>query len=77
MDQAAADVIFYSLYGDAAKSDQGKITEGALWKNLDAVRSGRVFRVDDNLWMLGIGYTGAGLILDETRKDLTTATPGG
>ncbi|SOB80730.1 ABC transporter substrate-binding protein [Streptomyces sp. 1331.2] len=72
VDQAAADVIFYSLYGDAAKSDQGKITEGALWKDLDAVRNGRVFRVDDNLWMLGIGYTGAGLILDEIRKDLAT-----
>ncbi|MFG2905564.1 ABC transporter substrate-binding protein [Kitasatospora sp. NPDC048286] len=70
VDQAAADVIFYSAYGDEAKSDQGKITGGALWKNLDAVRSGRVFRVDDSLWMLGIGYTGAGLILDEIRKDL-------
>ncbi|MFJ6620653.1 ABC transporter substrate-binding protein [Kitasatospora sp. NPDC091335] len=70
VDQAAADVIFYSVYGDAAKSDQGKITDGALWKNLDAVRSGRVFRVDDNVWMLGIGYTGAGLVLDEIRKDL-------
>ncbi|MFF4382925.1 ABC transporter substrate-binding protein [Kitasatospora sp. NPDC001547] len=73
VDQAAADVIFYSVYGDAAKSDQGKITEGALWRNLDAVRSGRVFRVDDNLWMLGIGYSGAGLILDEIRRDLAPA----
>ncbi|MFD7828731.1 ABC transporter substrate-binding protein [Kitasatospora sp. NPDC059803] len=72
VDQAAADVIFYSVYGDAAKSDQGRITDGALWKNLDAVRTGRVFRVDDNLWMLGIGYTGAGLILDQIRKDLAT-----
>ncbi|MFJ2577666.1 ABC transporter substrate-binding protein [Kitasatospora aureofaciens] len=70
VDQAAADVIFYSVYGDAAKSDQAKVTEGALWKNLDAVRNGRIFRVDDGLWMLGIGYTGAGLILDQIRKDL-------
>ncbi|WP_405362309.1 hypothetical protein [Kitasatospora sp. NBC_00085] len=44
--------------------------EGSLWKNLDAVCSGRVFPVDDGLWMLGIGYTGAGLILDQIRKDL-------
>ncbi|MFJ4592989.1 MULTISPECIES: ABC transporter substrate-binding protein [unclassified Kitasatospora] len=70
VDQAAADVIFYSVYGDAAKSDQGRITDGALWKSLDAVRTGRVFRVDDSLWMLGIGYTGAGLILDQIRKHL-------
>ncbi|MBO1417542.1 ABC transporter substrate-binding protein [Streptomyces sp. FH025] len=73
VDQAAADVIFYSVYGDATKSGQTEITEGALWKNLDAVRSGRVFHVDDNLWMLGIGYTGAGLILDQIRKCLATA----
>ncbi|MFJ8471494.1 ABC transporter substrate-binding protein [Kitasatospora sp. NPDC094011] len=70
VDQAAADVIFYSVYGDPAKSDRSRITEGALWKNLDAVRNGKVFPVDDNLWMLGIGYTGAGLILDQIRKDL-------
>ncbi|MFD5461271.1 ABC transporter substrate-binding protein [Kitasatospora sp. NPDC127059] len=70
VDQAAADVIFYSVYGDPAKSDHTRITEGALWKNLDAVRNGRVFEVDDNLWMLGIGYTGAGLVLDQIRKDL-------
>ncbi|MFF2044942.1 ABC transporter substrate-binding protein [Kitasatospora sp. NPDC058170] len=70
VDQAAADVIFYSVYGDAAKSDHGRITEGALWRSLDAVRNGRVYQVDDNLWMLGIGYTGAGLILAQIRKDL-------
>ncbi|MFJ8621606.1 ABC transporter substrate-binding protein [Kitasatospora sp. NPDC093550] len=73
VDQAAADVIFYSVYGDATKSDRGKITEGSLWRNLDAVRNGRVFPVDDNVWMLGIGYTGAGLVLDEIRKDLAAA----
>ncbi|MFH9348808.1 ABC transporter substrate-binding protein [Kitasatospora sp. NPDC017646] len=70
VDQAAADVIFYSAYGDAAKSDRTRITEGTLWKNLDAVRNGRVHQVDDDLWMLGIGYSGAGLILDQIRKDL-------
>ncbi|MFG3225609.1 ABC transporter substrate-binding protein [Kitasatospora sp. NPDC048194] len=76
VDQAAADVIFYSVYGDAAESDQAKITEGALWKDLDAVRNGRVYRVDDNLWMLGIGYTGAGLVLDQMRADLAAPASG-
>ncbi|MFB7616794.1 ABC transporter substrate-binding protein [Kitasatospora sp. NPDC056181] len=70
VDQAAADVIFYSVYGDPARSDQKKIMAGPLWKNLDAVRGGRVFAVDDGLWMLGIGYTGAGLVLDQIRRDL-------
>ncbi|MFB6889914.1 ABC transporter substrate-binding protein [Kitasatospora sp. NPDC056327] len=71
VDQAAADVIFYSVYGDAAKSDHPKIVGGTLWRNLDAVRNGKVYQVDDGLWMLGIGYTGAGLILDRIRHDLT------
>ncbi|MFC5663369.1 ABC transporter substrate-binding protein [Kitasatospora misakiensis] len=70
VDQAAADVIFYSVYGDAAKSDHAKIVGGTLWNKLDAVRNGKVYQVDDNLWMLGIGYTGAGLILDQIRHDL-------
>ncbi|WP_329490537.1 iron-siderophore ABC transporter substrate-binding protein [Kitasatospora sp. NBC_01246] len=70
VDQAAADVIFYSVYGDAAKSDRARIVDGSLWKNLDAVRAGRVYQVDDGLWMLGIGYTGAGQILDRIRAAL-------
>ncbi|MFE7558686.1 ABC transporter substrate-binding protein [Kitasatospora sp. NPDC057500] len=70
VDQAAADVIFYSVYGDATKSDQPRIVDGTLWKSLDAVRNGKVYQVDDNLWMLGIGYTGAGLILDQIRHHL-------
>ncbi|MFD8695236.1 ABC transporter substrate-binding protein [Kitasatospora purpeofusca] len=70
VDQAAADVIFYSVYGDPAKSDHARIVGGTLWNGLDAVRNGKVHQVDDNLWMLGIGYTGAGLILDEMRRDL-------
>ncbi|MFF7453881.1 ABC transporter substrate-binding protein [Kitasatospora sp. NPDC008115] len=69
-DQAAADVIFYSVYGDATKSDQPRIVGGTLWKSLDAVRNGKVYQVDDNLWMLGIGYTGAGLILDQIHHHL-------
>ncbi|MEE1824597.1 iron-siderophore ABC transporter substrate-binding protein [Streptomyces sp. BE20] len=71
VDKAAADVIFYSVYGDQAKSDHGKIVSGSLWSGLDAVRNGKVYQVDDNLWMLGIGYTGAGLVLDQIRRSLT------
>ncbi|MFJ6213395.1 ABC transporter substrate-binding protein [Streptomyces sp. NPDC092296] len=70
VDQAAADVIFYSTYGDAVKSNEKKITDGALWKDLAAVKSKHAFKVDDNLWMLGIGYTGAGQILDQIQQDL-------
>lgn len=66
-----SDVIFYSTYGDPAKAKETSVTGGKLWKNLDAVKNKKAFKVDDSLWMLGIGYTGAGQILDEMKKDLS------
>ncbi|WP_330174671.1 iron-siderophore ABC transporter substrate-binding protein [Streptomyces sp. NBC_01498] len=65
IDQADADVIFYSTYGDAKKAKETTVLGGPLWKNLTAAKRNQTFKVDDNLWMLGIGYTGAGKVLDE------------
>lgn len=70
MDQAEADVVFYSTYGDAKKAKETDIIGGPLWKNLAAVKAKKAFKVDDNVWMLGIGYTGAGQVLDEMEKNL-------
>lgn len=68
IDKANADVIFYSTYGDAKKAKETDTVGGPLWKNLDAVKKDMAFKVDDNLWMLGIGYTGAGQVLDAMEK---------
>ncbi|MFB8350379.1 ABC transporter substrate-binding protein [Streptomyces niveus] len=73
MDEANADVVFYSTYGDAKKAKETDIIGGPLWKNLDAVKAGKAFKVDDNVWMLGIGYTGAGKVLDEIEKNYGAA----
>jgi iron complex transport system substrate-binding protein len=70
IDQANADVIFYSTYGDPQAAKETEITEGPLWQELDAVKAGKVYRVDDNLWMLGIGYSGAELVLDQIEESL-------
>ncbi|MGP3924917.1 ABC transporter substrate-binding protein [Streptomyces sp. 8N616] len=70
IDEGNSDVIFYSTYGDPKKAKETSITGGSLWKKLDAVKNGKAFKVDDNLWMLGIGYTGADQILDEMDKHL-------
>ncbi|MEV7090916.1 iron-siderophore ABC transporter substrate-binding protein [Streptomyces sp. NPDC093085] len=70
IDQADADVIFYSTYGDPKKAKETETVGGPLWKNLTAVKEKRAFKVDDNLWMLGIGYTGAGQILDAIEKSI-------
>ncbi|WP_329558578.1 iron-siderophore ABC transporter substrate-binding protein [Streptomyces uncialis] len=71
INEADSDVIFYSTYGDPAKAKETSITGGALWKRLGAVKSGKTYKVDDSLWMLGIGYTGAGQILDQMREQLS------
>lgn len=70
IDEGNSDVIFYSTYGDPAKAKETSITGGQLWQKLDAVKNDKAFRVDDNLWMLGIGYTGADQILNEMEKHL-------
>lgn len=70
IDKANADVVFWSTYGDPDKSREKKITSSALWKGLDAVKNTRAYQVDDALWMLGIGYTGANRVLDEMEENL-------
>ena len=71
IDKANADVIFYSTYGDPEAAKETAILSSPLWKRLDAVRNGKAFQVDDTLWMLGIGYTGANEVLEEMSGHLT------
>ncbi|WP_328318155.1 ABC transporter substrate-binding protein [Streptomyces sp. NBC_00388] len=71
IDLADADVLFHSTYGDPAKAKETSTTRSGLWKGLTAVRDGKAFGVDDQLWIQGIGYTAADRILDELRADLT------
>lgn len=63
---ADGDVLFYSAYGKAAEESQAAVTAGPLWQNLKAVKH----NVDDEVWMLGIGVTAAGKILDDLQKHL-------
>ncbi|MEV0147374.1 MULTISPECIES: iron-siderophore ABC transporter substrate-binding protein [unclassified Nonomuraea] len=72
--QADADAVFYSAYGDAAAKSQAAVTGGPLWKNLAAVKAGHAYNVDDEIWMLGIGVTAAGKILDDLDRYLTPLT---
>jgi len=71
IDLADADVVFHSTYGDPKKSKETQTTGSGLWKNMDAVKNGKVFAVDDQLWIQGIGYTAADKILEELKADLT------
>ncbi|MFF9403236.1 MULTISPECIES: ABC transporter substrate-binding protein [unclassified Streptomyces] len=71
IDLADADVIFTSTYGSPEKAGTKKTMSGGLWKGLKASKAGKVFEVDDRLWIAGIGYTAAGKILDELQADMT------
>jgi iron complex transport system substrate-binding protein len=71
VDRADAGVVFYTSYGDQEKSGEARATAGGLWKSMSAVKKGAAHRVDDELWIQGIGYTAADLILTELEQHLT------
>ncbi|MGK4908538.1 ABC transporter substrate-binding protein [Streptomyces sp. PHES57] len=71
VDKGDADVVFYTSWGDPGKSGEAKAVKSPLWKNMRAVKNGRAFHVDDELWIQGIGYTAADKILDELEQHLT------
>jgi iron complex transport system substrate-binding protein len=61
IDQASADVIFATTYGDPEESTRSTVTP--LWDRLTAVQEGCQFDVEDGEWMIGIGLIGAKIIL--------------
>ncbi|WP_443052950.1 ABC transporter substrate-binding protein [Streptomyces sp. NBC_01186] len=70
VDKGDADAVFYTSFGDPKKSGEDKAVKSPLWKNMRAVKDGKAFHVEDELWIQGIGYTAAGKILDEMQADL-------
>ncbi|ROT28197.1 ABC transporter substrate-binding protein [Micromonospora sp. HM5-17] len=67
------DVIFVTAFGAKAEAERSKVTGGSLWKNLSAVKAGRAYPVSDEIWMLGIGVTAAGKILDDIERYVPAA----
>ncbi|MBD2760534.1 iron-siderophore ABC transporter substrate-binding protein [Yimella sp. cx-573] len=65
------DFLFYTSYGKPAATGKTSVISGTQWKNLPAVRNGKAIRVNDDVWFLGLGPTGAGLVLDDLAKYLT------
>ncbi|WP_231839557.1 ABC transporter substrate-binding protein [Blastococcus saxobsidens] len=67
IDQADADIVFSTAYGDPGATTKGSVT--AVWDFLEAVPD-CAFEVDDDEWMLGIGPIGAGIVLDDVEAKL-------
>ena len=66
--QAAGDWIFYSSYGKPETTAENTVVNGNLWKALPAVKAGKVARVDDEVWFLGLGPLGAMDVLSDLEK---------
>ncbi|MEX2658344.1 MAG: iron-siderophore ABC transporter substrate-binding protein [Acidimicrobiales bacterium] len=68
--QADGDVVLTTSYG-GTETPEFTAAFGPvepLWKRLPAVAEGRQHWVEDDIWMLGIGPIGAGLILDDIER---------
>ncbi|WP_068785832.1 ABC transporter substrate-binding protein [Paenibacillus phocaensis] len=66
-----ADRLFYFTYetGDG-KANQTELdwTNDPLWNNLNAVKNGKTYKVDDAIWNTAGGIKAANLLLDELYK---------
>ena len=68
--EADADWIFYSSYGPREGTAEAAVVGNELWSRLGAVQRGTARPVDDEVWFLGLGPTGASLVLDDLREFL-------
>lgn len=63
------DIVFYTNPGGDPKATTMAAVQD-LWSEQPAVRGGQTHEVEDETWMVGIGVTGGGLILDELESAL-------
>jgi iron complex transport system substrate-binding protein len=64
------DVILYSSYGTADESGEEAVVGGPLWSRLAAVREGRAYEVEDDVFYTGIGPTAATLMVQRLTDTL-------
>lgn len=65
LDQADADVIFFTYYTGVEDETAQRLAGNGLWQGLGAVRRGDAHLVPDETWMSAVGMFGAHAILDD------------
>ncbi|CAN5558464.1 iron-siderophore ABC transporter substrate-binding protein [soil metagenome] len=70
-----ASVIFITSYGDPSETDLAQYVDDPLWQGLSAVQNGQVYWVNDETWMVAIGYLAAGMVLDDIEGFLLNGVP--
>lgn len=63
LSKAEGDYVFYSSYGKPDVTGETAALANPAWGQLGAVQRGKAFRVDDDVWYLGLGPIGANLIV--------------
>ncbi|MCS1352838.1 ABC transporter substrate-binding protein [Mechercharimyces sp. CAU 1602] len=74
MDGDVMAVLSFAMEGQEKdlKSAQDEWMNDPLWKNLDVVKSGQVYEVNDVTWNTAGGYKAANLMLDDLEKYFTS-----
>lgn len=70
--QLDASVMFVTHFrpADGGETQAEKLAKHPLWSQLNVVKSGQVYQVDDDYWMLGIGILAANKVVDDLFKHL-------
>ncbi|MFE9446772.1 ABC transporter substrate-binding protein [Streptomyces sp. NPDC006739] len=68
IDRADADLVFVTTADTPDKTQKKDVTSNPVWKDLPAVRNGKVFEVPDETWMSGIGVQAAEQVLKDVAK---------
>lgn len=71
--QAQGDILFWTSYGKPEATGESSVIAGQGWQALPAVQQKKAFRVDDDIWFLGLGPTGANIIVQQLGEHLTAA----
>ncbi|SEP74789.1 iron complex transport system substrate-binding protein [Streptomyces sp. yr375] len=75
IDQADADLIFVTSADAEDKTQKKQVVSNPVWKDLPAVKNGKVFEVPDETWMSGIGVQAAGEMLKDVAKAAGVTLP--
>lgn len=59
------DVIFLLYYNKAQGESLSPLMQNPLWQQLSAVKNGRVYEANDEIWGLGLGPMAAKLVVDD------------
>jgi iron complex transport system substrate-binding protein len=73
--QMDADILFYFTYAPPGDTEATKTeeewTNDPLWKNLNVVKAGKAYKVDDAIWNTAGGVIAANKMLDDLEKIIT------